>query len=124
MTERDNCIDKMPTRNINIFVCIVIILFTIVLSGFLLVKRPDIVIGNIKLIAHNQPFELLAPHTGELMLLTRTQDSVYSSQNIAYISNSTDYQTVENLINVLEKRDYSYIYKELNDYKTVKTSVF
>lgn len=120
MTERDNYIDKMPTRNINIFVCIVIILFTIVLSGFLLVKRPDIVIGNIKLIAHNQPFELLAPHTGELMLLTRTQDSVYSSQNIAYISNSTDYQTVENLINVLEKRDYSYIYKELNDYKTVK----
>lgn len=120
MIEPESYIDKMPTRYINLFVGIVVLLFTIVLSGFLLIKRPDIVIGNIKLIAHNQPFELLAPHTGKLMLLTNADDSVYSSQDIAYISNSTDYQTAVSLINLLEKRDYSCIYKELNNNKTVK----
>ena len=76
MTTTEDYIENMPTKSANLFVWAVTVLFVIVLAGFLLIKQPDVVTGNIRLIAHNQPFELLAPHTGKLMLLKYTNDSV------------------------------------------------
>ena len=97
MTETENFIEKIPTRSINAFVWVVVILFSIALCGFVLIERPDIVSGQIKLVANNQPFELLAPQTGTLILLKQPNDSVCSRQDIAYILNPTDYNVVSNL---------------------------
>lgn len=113
MIIKEDYINSIPNNYINIFTGLVVLLFTIVLSGFLTVKRPDIVLGNIKLIAHNQPFELLAPYTGKLMLLKHSNDSINMAQDIAYIANPTDYQTVNKLNEILEKRDFNFIYKHL-----------
>ena len=120
MTTTEDYIENMPTKSANLFVWTVTVLFVIVLAGFLLIKQPDVVTGNIRLIAHNQPFELLAPHTGKLMLLKYTNDSVCSSQDIAYISNSADYHTMDSLAVLLGEREYSYIYKTLSNNETVK----
>lgn len=105
MTTTEDYIENMPTKSANLFVWTVTVLFVIVLAGFLLIKQPDVVTGNIRLIAHNQPFELLAPHTGKLMLLKYTNDSVCSSQDIAYISNSADYHTMDSLAMLWEKEN-------------------
>lgn len=116
----EDFVDKIPTRSINIFTSVIIILFTIVIGGFLLIDRPDIVLGNVKLIANNQPFELLAPHTGKLILLKYPNDSVSTSQDIAYISNPTDYNVVNELTSLLNRRDYSHIYNILKDEQKAK----
>jgi len=120
MTTTEDYIENIPTKSANLFVWIVTMLFVIVLAGFLLIKHPDAVTGNIRMVAHNQPFELLAPHTGKLMLLKYTNDSVYSSQDIAYISNSADYHTMDSLIVILREREYFRIYGALNNHETMK----
>lgn len=120
MTETEDYIERMPTLHINAFVWIVTLLFTFVIGGFLFIKRPDTVLGNIKLIAQNQPFELLAPYTGKLVLLKHAKDSVTTFQDVAYISNPTDYYIVQKLTSLLEERNYSHIYKELNNNEIIK----
>lgn len=120
MTTTEDYIENIPRKSINLFVWIVTLLFIIVVTGFLLIKHPDVVIGNIRLVAQNQPFELLVPHTGKLVLLKHNNDSVHSLQDIAYISNSADYQTMDSLVILLEKREYSHIYEALNNHEMVK----
>ena len=51
MTTTEDYIENMPTKSANLFVWAVTVLFVIVLAGFLLIKQPDVVTGNIRLIA-------------------------------------------------------------------------
>lgn len=120
MTETENFMEKIPTRSMNAFVWVIVILFSIVLCGFVLVERPDIVSGKIKLVATNQPFELLAPQTGTFILLKQSNDSVSAGQDIAYMLNPTDYNVVSNLVVALNERNYHYIYNQLKDDQVVK----
>lgn len=120
MTGTEDYIEDIPRKSTNLFVWTVTVLFVIVMAGLLLIKQPDVVAGNIRLVAQNQPFELLAPHTGKLMLLKHTNDSVYLSQDIAYISNSADYATIDSLAVFLKERKYFRIYEVLNSSETVK----
>ena len=120
MTSTESFIDNMPTRSINLFLWCVIILFSIVLCGFLLVERPDIVQGKIKLVANNQPFELLAPQAGKLILLKRPNEPIGVGQDIAYVSSPTDYGVVNDLITLLNKRNYYCIYNQLKNDQVAK----
>lgn len=120
MTSTENFMDKMPTRSINLFLCGVIILFSIVLCGSVLIERPDIVQGNIKLVANNQPFELLAPQAGKLILLKQPNESVGVGQDIAYVSSPTDYDVVNDLITLLSERNYYCIYNQLKNDQIAK----
>lgn len=120
METDNNYVDDIPSKFINLFILIVITLFIVTLIGLLIIKQPDIVSGNIKLIAHSVPFELPAPHTGKLVLLKHNNDSVHTSQDIAYISNSTEYDIVKKISILLEKRDYFSIYETLQNNSLVK----
>ena len=48
MTTTEDYIENMPTKSANLFVWAVTVLFVIVLAGFLLIKQPDVVTGNIQ----------------------------------------------------------------------------
>lgn len=113
MIHKEDYIENIPNRNINLFTSITLLLFLMAIGGLLIIKQPDVIPGNIKLIAQNQPSELLVPSTGKLILLHNTNDTICALQDIAYIANPADYQTIKSLMYILNERKYTRIYEKL-----------
>lgn len=88
-------------RSVNYLLLISALLLLCVLALALLVKHPRTVEGRIVLVANSRTYELLAPQTGRLVLLSCPTDTVWQNADIAYVFKSCNYQAVSTVQNLL-----------------------
>lgn len=81
----------------------------------LFLRQPKIANGTIRLISQNQPYELLSPQNGKLILLHKLDEHINKMSEIAYIHNSVEYGIVQMLQNTIISHDYNRIYMLLTD---------
>jgi hypothetical protein len=106
-------IEKIPSKVINTFMIVIIAFFLIIIAGLLIIDKPDVVVGDFRLVANNQPYTLVAPNPGELILLVRQSQVVNSNQDICYIENAVDYKCIMHLDSIINNTNYDKMYYNL-----------
>lgn len=69
-------IEKIPSRFVNTVIFVIVVFYLFIIAGLLLIKKPDVVVGDFRLVANNQPYTLAAPNPGKLMLLVKQSQIV------------------------------------------------
>lgn len=113
MSVSENYIEKIPAKMINIFIVLVLLLCAMILFGLLFINKPDIVKGDFRLVAHNQPYVLTAPNSGELILLVNQFQTVHANQDLAYIQNAANFNLIKQLDSIVRINDYDEMYNNL-----------
>lgn len=106
-------IEKIPSKFINTVIIAIIIFYLIIISGLLFIDKPDVVVGNFRLVANDQPYTLVASNPGKLMLLVKQSQIVHGNQDIGYIENAVDYKCVMYLDAIINGSNYNKMYHDL-----------
>ena len=120
LSQNRNCfsMERNPfatPRSVNYLLLISALLLLCVLVLALLVKHPRTVEGRIVLVANSRTYELLAPQTGRLVLLSCPTDTVWQNADIAYVFKSCNYQAVSTVQNLLTAGNWEQAYLCLCD---------
>jgi len=84
-----------------LFIFLPLLLLLVVFLVALFLRQPKIANGTIRLISQNQPYELLSPQNGKLILLHKLDEHINKMSEIAYIHNSVEYGIVQMLQNTI-----------------------
>lgn len=115
-------IDKLPKLRMVLLVGIVLFLFTTILMLGLFINKPDTIEGSFKLVAMNQPVEVFASHTGKIVFMANSNDTIEENQEIAFISNTTDLHIANLLLAKLDTLDIESLSQILNDEQLMRNT--
>lgn len=92
-------------RNINILIGIIVFLFVILLTGLLLIQKPDCVIGKFNIYSSCIPRSLKTKVDGEVIFLKDSKSEVRKGDDLAFIKTSSDYYQIVELEKIIEEKD-------------------
>lgn len=93
--EVQHIIDSMPTRFGYYVSLIIVIIFSLFFIMSFVIKYPDVVTGEIIVSTHISPIKLISNSSGRLRLkVDKSTGSVKEGQVVAYIENSTPFDTL------------------------------
>jgi hypothetical protein len=103
-------IEKIPNKTINILFLFAILFWLGVFCGIMLIEKPDVIRGRLKIVTNEQPSSIIACNTGSLIFCEQTDSIVKKGNLLAYIENSADLQTVLDLESALNTYSDSTLY--------------
>lgn len=117
--EVQDIIDRMPTKfGLWVSVVALFVIALLLLFGFV-VSYPDVIQGRAVLNANVSPVKLVCNTSGKLQLLgIVSSDSVSEGETIAYIKNSTSYDTLIRIEHILKTHRFS-----IEDYDELMVSL-
>lgn len=113
MTKKDNSqfLPAIQMTTANVLLSIIIILFSVIIIGLLLIQKPDEVTGRFNIYTADMPRSLTSKVEGEIIYLKKGNEAIHGNVDIAYIRTSSDYNQIKVLEELISKGD-------LNDIRT------
>ena len=91
-------IPYFPKRITNAISWLMLFMTVVLLSGFLLVQKPETVMGECVIFSGMEPHHLLARASGTIWYLHNDGDTIKKGDDIAYIQHVGDYNRIKWLL--------------------------
>lgn len=98
---QNDYIPSFSSKSAAMAYALLLLVSVIIITGFLIIKKPTTVDGQIILFAENKPYPLVAQSAGIAIYLKNPTDSVNIGTDIAYVKKSGEYSQIMELYNLI-----------------------